>query len=334
MIKTKTDLETTSRRIRLIAILFSLVGGILILVIKFYAAVLTNSSALRSDALEGTVNVLAAAFGLGSIIFAEKPADRDHPYGHGKIEYFSSAFEGGLISLAGFLILVDTVIRFLHHQVPSDLGFGLKLSVFSGMMNGVMGILIYRVGKKHQSQVLVADGIHLLSDLVTTVALTIGLLVVYFTHIYWIDPMLAIGIAIFLFKTGYSLVDTSAKALLDAENPDILQSIVDQMNFLPRGEVITAHGLKAQQFGRDTHVDLHVVVPEYITIKEAHAEADLIAGTLRDRLGHNSVVHTHIDPCERDFCEECPVEDCPIRANGFHQIKPFTLESLTDPGKH
>ena len=332
--KTETELEKNSRKLRLIAILFSLIGGILILGIKLYAAVISNSSALRSDALEGTVNVLAAAFGLGSIIFAEKPADRDHPYGHGKIEYFSSAFEGGLIALAGFLILIDTVIRFLHHQTLGDLGLGLKLSVFSGILNGLMGIVIYGIGKKHQSQVLVADGIHLLSDLVTTVVLTLGLLIVYFTRIYWIDPLLAIGIAIFLFKTGYTLVDVSAKALLDAENPDLLQNIVDQMNSLPRGEVITAHGLKAQQFGRDTHVDLHVVVPEYITIKEAHAEADLIAGTLRDRLGHNSVVHTHVDPCERDFCEECQVEDCPIRANPFHAIKPFTRESLTDPGKH
>jgi cation diffusion facilitator family transporter len=126
--------EAVSKRIRLTAILVSLIGGVLILAIKFYAAMISNSSALRSDALEGSVNVLAAAFGLGSILFAEKPADRDHPYGHGKIEYFASAFEGGLIALAGFLILVDTVIRFLHHATTHDLGLGLKLSVFAGAL--------------------------------------------------------------------------------------------------------------------------------------------------------------------------------------------------------
>ena len=315
------------------AIALSLVGGVLILGIKFYAALLSNSSALRSDALEGTVNVLAAAFGLGSIIFAEKPADRDHPYGHGKIEYFSSAFEGGLIALAGCLILVDTIIRFIHKAPMTNIGLGLKLSVVAGLLNGGMGLLIFGIGQKHHSQVLIAGGTHLLTDLFSSIFLAVGLLFAYFTHIYWIDPLLAVGVAFFLFKTGYQLVSNSAKALLDAENPELLKQIVDQLNLIPRGRIITAHDLKARQFGRDTHVDLHVVVPEYLSIKEAHHEADEIVRTLRDRLGHNSVVHTHIDPCERDFCTECTIEDCRIRANPFQKIIPYTLESITLPGK-
>jgi cation diffusion facilitator family transporter len=323
-----------SRKLRLLAILMSLGGGILILGIKIYAAILSNSSALRSDALENTVNVMAAAFGLGSIIFAEKPADKDHPYGHGKIEYFASAFEGGLISLAALLIVIDTAIRYFHQESITHLTLGLELSVFAGALNGLMGVIIYGVGKRHHSQILIADGIHLLSDVVTTVVLTIGLVVVHFTHLSWIDPLLAIGVAAFLFKTGFSLVDSSAKALLDAHNPVLLQRIVDELNSIPRGQVITVHALKAQQFGRDTHVDLHVVVPEYLTIKDAHDEANMIAFTLRDRLGHDSVVHTHIDPCNQDFCKQCTIEDCPIRANPFQKLEPYTLESVTEPGTH
>jgi cation diffusion facilitator family transporter len=326
--------ESAAARIRLNAILLSLMGGVLILGIKFYAAIISNSSALRSDALEGTVNVLAAAFGLGSIIFAEKPADQDHPYGHGKIEYFAQAFEGGLIALAGFLILIDTLLRIVHHETTRNLGMGLKLSVVSGILNGVMGLWIYRIGKKHRSQILVADGIHLLSDLVTTVVLTVGLLAFYFTGWSWIDSALAIGVAFFLFKTGFNLVSASSKALLDAENPEILKDIVDHLNKLPRGRMITAHDLKAQQFGRDTHVDLHLVMPEYLSIKEAHDESDLIAGTLQKRLGYGSEVHTHIDPCDRDFCEECPQADCWIRVRPFVKQDPFTVTSVTQPGKH
>jgi cation diffusion facilitator family transporter len=333
MSETTAELDR-SRKLRLMAILMSLAGGIIILGIKIYAALLSNSSALRSDALENTVNVLAAAFGLGSILFSEKPADKDHPYGHGKIEYFASAFEGALIALAALLIVIDTVIRYFHQEAPTDLGMGLKLAIFAGALNGVMGVMIYGIGKRHHSQVLIADGIHLLSDVVTTVVLSTGLVIVYFTHVTWIDPVLAIGVAIFLFKTGFSLVDSASKALLDAHNPDLLLKIVDELNTIPRGQVIAVHGLKTQQFGRDTHVDLHVVVPEYLTIKDAHEEANMIAFTLRDRLGHNSVVHTHIDPCERDFCSGCKVEECEIRANPFQEQEKYTLESVTDPGKH
>ena len=332
MLVNQTPLDY-SRKIRLIAILTALIGGILILGIKIYAAILANSSALRSDALEGTVNVLAAAFGLGSILFAEKPADQDHPYGHGKIEYFASAFEGGLISLAGFLILVDTVIRFFHHSEIHDLGAGLKLNVAAGVMNGVMGGVIYSIGKKHHSQILIADAVHLLTDLVTTVALTIGLVTVYYTHWQWVDTLLALGVAFLLFRTGFQLVQEASSALLDAENPVLLQEIVAYLNELPRGNFITAHALKAQQFGRDTHLDLHVVVPEYLIIKDAHLVTDLVSFNLRKKLGHDSIVHTHVDPCDRDFCAGCTVADCPVRRHPFQAIVPFTLANATDPGK-
>jgi cation diffusion facilitator family transporter len=326
------DHDPSHKNIRLAAILIALFSGIGILVLKFYAAHIANSSALRSDALEGTVNVLAAAFGLGAIIFAEKPADHDHPYGHGKIEYFSSAFEGGLISLAGLLILIDSISRYLNHAVIHDLGMGLKISVLSGILNGVLGAGIYFTGKKYQSQTLLADGIHLLTDLVTSIILTAGLCLVLLTHWEWLDALLAIGVSLFLFRTGFMLVRESSMALLDAENPELLQTIVNHLNQNERGQVITVHELKAQQFGRDKHIDMHVVVPEYFSIKEAHELTDLYSLTLQKQLGHGSLVHTHIDPCEQDYCQECPVADCKIRKQKFSKRIPFTLESITRPG--
>ena len=256
-----TEQDHSPKKIRLTAILVSLISGIVILILKFYAAHVANSSALRSDALEGTVNVLAAAFGLGAIIFSEKPADNDHPYGHGKIEYFSSAFEGGLISLAGLLILIDSISRYLNHSAIQDLGMGLKISILSGILNGVLGVGVYFTGKKYHSQTLLADGIHLLTDLIASIVLIIGLYLALITHWFWLDSLLAIGISLFLFRTGYTLVRESSMALLDAENPALLQTIVNHLNKNERGNVITIHALKAQQFGRDKHVDMHVVVP-------------------------------------------------------------------------
>jgi cation diffusion facilitator family transporter len=330
----KTVVDSTPKRLRLTAMVASLLGGILILALKAWAARISGSSALRSDALEGSVNVLAAAFGLGSLLFAEKPADEGHPYGHGKIEYFAQAFEGGLISLAGFLILSDTLIRIVHPAPLLSLGEGLKLNLLAGVMNGVLGVLIYLTGKKQNSKILVADGIHLFTDLLTTGVLGIGLVLVLLTGWSWLDPVLALGVAFFLFRTGFHLVQDSANALLDAENPALTDTIVRHLNEIPRRSVITTHEMKAQSFGRDIHVDLHVVVPEFLSIKEAHDESDRFAGDLMKKLGNGSVVHTHIDPCEREYCAECSILDCPIRTRPFSGLKPFDRDTVIRPGNH
>jgi len=325
--------EIMEKRVRLTAILISLLMGILILGLKFYAAQLANSSALRSDALEGTVNVLAAAFGLGSLLFAEKPADRDHPYGHGKIEYFASAFEGGLISLAGVLILIDAVSRLVEPVPFRHLGTGLELNVVGGLLNGVVGLGLLITGKKYRSQILTADGVHLLTDLVSTVVLALGLALVIVTGWQWLDPVLAIGVAFFLFKTGYDLIRQSSNALLDAENPALIQRIVDHLNQTDRGDVITVHELRAQEFGRAQHVDIHVVVPEFLTVKQAHAATDAFVLSLKGLLGSESQIHTHVDPCEREYCDECPASECAIRRSPFIARKPLSFDAAVKPGE-
>ncbi len=312
----------------------SLVGSLLILALKIHAARVAGSAALRSDALEGSVNVLAAAFGLGSVLFSERPADQDHPYGHGKIEYFAQAFEGGLISLAGFLILIDTVLRVIHQDPLQDLDQGLKLNVLAGFMNGILGFGIFLAGKKHHSQILISDGIHLLTDLLTTVILGVGLVLVIFTGWNWLDPLLALAVAGFLFRTGFKLVQESSNALLDAQSPELVDRIVGFLNEIPRRSVIAVHELKVQQFGRDKHVDLHVVVPEFLSIKDAHDESDRFAEDLMHKLGHHSIVHTHIDPCEREFCSECSFLDCPIRMKPFQGMPQFTAGQITRTGAH
>jgi cation diffusion facilitator family transporter len=210
---------SSHKSIRLSAIIFALLTGVAILCLKIHAAQISDSAALRSDALEGTVNVLAAAFGLASLIFSDRPADRDHPYGHGKMEYFAAVFEGGLIFLAGFLILIDTANRFVLHTAIGELGAGLKLNLLAGIGNGIVGAIILFAGKKYDSAVLRADGVHLLTDLATTVALGLGLGLVLLTGFNWIDSVLAIGVALLLFKTGFSLMHEASGALLDAENP-------------------------------------------------------------------------------------------------------------------
>ncbi len=320
------------RTIRIAAILLALISGIIIFGFKLYAANISNSSALRSDALEGSVNILAAAFGLFSIVFAEKPADHDHPYGHGKIEHFAAVFEGGLISLAGFLILLDTVSRYLNHTPIQNLEKGLLISFIAGTVNGLIGIGLYFAGKKYQSTTLKADGMHLLSDFWSTLGLTVGLGLAIFTGWTWIDPVLAVLVGVMLFVAGYQVFKPSWNTLLDAANPESIRNVVKLLNQMKLDPVITVHELKTQTFGRDAHIDLHLVIPEFFTVKEGHLIADQVVSQLQNHLGVDSMIHAHLDPCEKLYCSECNYENCPVRTKAFTGKKPLTPELIVKNG--
>lgn len=318
-----------SQKLRLLTISVALMVGILIFGIKLYAAWITNSSALRSDALEGTVNILAAAFGLFSILYSEKPADHDHPYGHGKIEHFAAIFEGGLISLAGFLILIDTGMRIVHNSKPENLEQGLFISFAAGALNGLLGFILYLMGKKHNSTTLRSDGLHLLSDFGSTIGLSLGLGLALLTGWTWLDPLLAVLVGVLLFIAGYKVFKPSWNTLLDAINPESIDLIVKTLQKTNLEPIITVHELKMQEFGRDAHVDLHLVMPEFFTLNEAHALGDRIVAELQKALGSNSQIHAHLDPCARYFCSECTLENCPIRMKPFVAKKPLSSDSIT-----
>ena len=326
------DKSMSPKNIRLTAIAVALLAGIVIFGIKLYAAHISNSSAIRSDALEGSVNILAAAFGLYSILFSEKPADEDHPYGHGKIEHFAAVFEGGLIALAGFLILLDTGSRYFRHEQPTNLTLGLMITFFAGALNGIMGLIIIAVGKKHRSTTLRADGMHLLSDFWSTLGLGAGLGLVILTGWLWIDPLLAVGVGVMLFVAGFKVFRPSWNTLLDTVNPESIKKIVDSLNQMKLDPVITIHELKTQEFGRDAHVDLHIVVPEFFTIKEAHQISDRLVDHLQKTLGTESQIHAHLDPCLQHFCTECNYENCPIRKQVFVAKKPLTVVNIVQNG--
>ena len=322
-----------AKTVRMTSMIIALISGIAIFAIKVYAAHISNSSAIRSDALEGSVNILAAGFGLFSILFSEKPADEDHPYGHGKIEHFAAVFEGGLIALAGFLILFDTGTRFFHHSEPSNnLNTGLLITFCAGTLNGIIGAIIYSLGKKYQSTTLKADGLHLISDFWSTIGLSLGLGLVLITGWLWIDPLLAIGVGVLLFIAGYKVFRPSWNTLLDTMNPESIKKIVDCLNETKLDPVITIHELKTQEFGRDAHVDLHIVVPEFFSIKEAHHISDRLVNRLQKILGVDSQIHAHLDPCLQFYCSECNYENCPVRKHKFLAKKPLTSESIVQIG--
>ena len=212
---------------------FSILAGLAILGGKYWAYRISGSAALMSDAIEGVVNVVAAIFALGAVLFSERPPDREHPYGHGKIEHFSAAFEGGLISLAAALILWEAIDTLIHGSQIRNLGMGILVNVGAGALNGLLGLFLVRMGRRHRSRAIEADGHHVLSDFWTTVGLALGLLIVRFTGLHWVDPLLAIGVSVLLASTGFRLVRTSSQALLDQEDPELLARLVEVLNRIP-----------------------------------------------------------------------------------------------------
>jgi len=324
--------EHLEQKARIRLALLSIVAGSALLGLKYLSYVLSGSVALKSDAIESIVNVVAALFALGAVVFAGKPADKEHPYGHGKIEHFSAAFEGGLISLAAVFILLEAAKGFIYGVEFKDLGKGLAVNLLAGALNGLLGWVMLKQGRRTRSRALEADGHHILSDFWTTIGIAIGLIAVKLTGFKWFDPFMAMVVGLLLARTGFRLVKESSQALLDMEDPEVLTKVLAAMNRVRTGDIIALHEMRTFRSGRYTHVDVHIVVPEYYPVRQAHdlceefGKRALVDGTIEGE------VHTHVDPCGRMYCDRCPVTDCAIRQAPKTVGTIFTLEEATAEG--
>ncbi|MGH7375310.1 MAG: cation diffusion facilitator family transporter [Candidatus Rokuibacteriota bacterium] len=320
-----------AERARLRAVVISLAVGVVLLAAKYQAYRLTGSTAILSDALESIVNVVAAVFGLGGIVFAGRPADRNHPYGHGKIEFFSAAFEGGLIAFAAVLIVYEVIQSLLRGPDVRALDVGVAIVLGAGLVNLLLGWYLLRAGRKYESITLVADGRHVLADFYTSAGIVIGLLLVRFTGNVWLDPVVAAVVALNLLWTGFRLVRQAAGGLLDEEDTALLDRLLEVLQpHLSQG-VIRVHHLRAIRAGRFHHVDAHLVVPEFWSVERSHEIAEDLAERLIKEVGVEGEMTLHTDPCHRVYCRMCDLDDCPVRREGFGGRPPLTLEEAVQP---
>lgn len=318
-------------RARLRAVSISLAVSVVLLAAKYQAYRLTGSTAILSDALESIVNVVAAVFGLGGLVFAGRPADRNHPYGHGKIEFFSAAFEGGLITFAAVLIFYEVVLSLLRGPEIRALDLGVAIVLGAGVMNLLLGFYLVRAGRRYDSLTLVADGRHVLADFYTSGGIVIGLLMVRFTGIAWLDPVVAAVVALNLVWTGFRLVRQAAGGLLDEEDPALLGRLLDVLQpHLGQG-VIRVHHLRAIRSGRFHHVDAHLVVPEFWSVERSHELAEDLAARVIKEVGVEGEMALHTDPCHRVYCAMCDLDACPVRREPFQSRPAMTLEEAVQP---
>jgi cation diffusion facilitator family transporter len=311
--------------------ILSISASVVILAIKTWAYLLTGSTALRSDAIESVVNVLGACFAFGALVFASRPADENHPYGHGKIEFFSAVFEGALISLASVYILAESAMAIWRGPVLRELDLGLVLSSLAGVLNGALGLALVRVGRATRSKALEADGHHIISDFWTSVGLILGLLLVRVTGWLYLDPILGVIVALLLMRTGYKILKDSAGALLDEEDPQLSVTLLKAINTWPVDEICGLHRLRAMRSGSFAYIDVHLIVPEYFDVLTAHNQVHRFSEAMLVETGIPGEWHTHFEPCRRRYCVECPVKDCPIREKAFVARRQLSLQEASDP---
>jgi cation diffusion facilitator family transporter len=318
-------------RIRLRAGFVSLVVSVVLLGAKYAAYRLTGSTAILSDALESIVNVVAAVFALSGLIFAGRPADRNHPYGNGKIDFFSAAFEGGLIAFAAVLIIFTVGQSLIHGPEVRQLEAGVVIVFLAGLVNLALGVFLVRTGRRHRSLTLVADGQHVLSDFWTSVGVVAGLVLVRVTGLPWLDPVVAFLVALNLMRTGLRLVRHAAGGLLDEEDTALLNRLLTVLGRHVGQGVIRVHHLRAIRAGRFHHIDAHLVVPEFWSVDQAHELAESLGARVIDEVGVEGELIFHTDPCHRVYCAMCDLSDCPVRREPFDGRPALTLEEAVQP---
>ncbi len=266
--------------------------------LKLGAYWVTGSVGLLSDALESVVNLVAATLALGMLWWAEQPADEGHPFGHAKAEYFSSGVEGALIVLAAVGIGSAALPRLLAPQPLESLGLGLALAGGASLINLGVALFLLKAGKKHNSIALEADAHHLLTDVWTSVGVLGGILLVWLTGWLWLDPALALAVALHIVWTGVQLVKRSTQGLMDAAIPRAEQEAIEKVLESYRQQGVDFHALRTRRAGSRSFVSLHVLVPGSWSVQRGHELLEQVERDLREVSPTRVSVLTHLEPLE------------------------------------
>lgn len=308
--------------------------GIILFIGKIIAWKLTNSDAVFSDAMESIVNVISAFMGLYSLHLAAKPKDEDHPYGHGKVEFVTSGIEGALIAIAGIMIIYEGVHSLIVGKTLDKLDWGIAIIAATAVVNYLLGYISIKRGKAESSLVLISSGKHLQSDTITTLGVVMSLIVVYFTKIYWLDSVVALIFGAYIIFVGYKIVRKSLSGIMDEQDPEILNQIVQILESNRKTEWIDVHNMKIQQFGSSLHIDAHITLPWYYSLREAHKEMENVILLLAKNVKRNIEFNFHMDDCRTVSCPVCQIKDCPVRERDFVKRVEWTPENVTLEIKH
>lgn len=284
----------------------ALIAGVVIMLLKFGVYRYTNSAAVLSDALESVINIVAAAFMLYSVWLSNRPADRDHPYGHGKIEFMVVGLEGWLILLAGLAIVFSSVQRIFGDGAPKNLAVGSGLLFGIGILGSALAFYVWSSGKQYQSDSLIADGKHLFADVASTLGVFLGLLLVQYTGWGLLDPVIALLISGVVFYTSWQLLWKGIGGLmdrLDLRDDQSVREILDDE--VSKGSIKGYHKLRLRHNGAFHWVDVHLQVDGDMTVRDSHALVSKIEYRIEKMLGEGQANATaHVEPPEAAKSED------------------------------
>ena len=275
----------------------SIAAALATILLKGWAWWITGSVGLLSDALESFVNLAGAMMALAMLTLAAKPADDNHAHGHGKAEYFSSAFEGFLILIAAVAISYAAIERLLNPQPLEAVGIALAISVVASIINLATSRTLMNVGKKYKSITLEADAHHLMTDVWTSVGVIVGVGLVWLTGWLWLDPVIALLVALNILWTGWQLLQRSAAGLMDVSIPEVELQAIEAILDGYRKHGLKFHALRTRQAGTRAFITVHVLVPGAWTIQHGHDWSERIEADIRLAVTHAHIT-THLEPME------------------------------------
>lgn len=277
--------------------MLSIAAAVVTIGLKLVAWRITDSVGLLSDAAESSVNLVAAVGALIALRVAIKPPDKNHNFGHSKVEYFSAALEGAMIMVAAGVILVSAVERFLNPVELTRLGLGIGISLVAALVNGIVAWMLLRAGKRYASITLTADGKHLMTDLWTTAAVVLGVVLVALTGWQRLDPIIAFAAGINIVITGWHLVAQSAAGLMDIslskEDNAVIRGVLDSFT----SEELLFHAVRTRESGHRRFMEMHMLVPGDWTVQRGHDAVEDVTEALMAEFSNLRVL-CHLEPIE------------------------------------
>ena len=311
--------------------LFGLVFNVALTLIKWLAYLITLSAVILTDAIESLVNVLSASFVLYAVWLSHQPRDSDHPYGHGKVEYFSAGFEGALVLGAAGSIVAVSLSRLIQPVQPQSLEVGAAMSLGFALVTLVVGQRLLQAGRQHRSLSLEADGLHVRADAITSFGSCVAVLAVLWTGQLWLDAALPLVAALWLGVSGARVVRRAVGGLMDEADAALLGQIAAALEAAREPGWLSPHHVKVHRLGPALHIDMHMVFPAYWTIERVHQCSQRVEAALIQAFGPLTEVMVHMESCTPTSCAYCDVEGCPIRQLAFEGRSPWDEAQIRAP---
>ncbi len=283
-------METKAKTARL-----SIFSNITLVILKLIAGIFTGSISIISEAIHSSMDLIASFMAFYSVRVSSNPPDKQHPYGHGKIENISGVIEALLIFIASIWIIYESAKKFTHLSFSNALPSGIAVMLISALINFIVSSRLYKVAKQTESVALEADALHLRADVWTSLGVGISLIIIWLTGWKILDPVIAILVAIFILRESFILLKSAFSPLLDAKLPDEEIDIIQKAISSASPEKVKFHQLRTRKSGFQKFIDLHLEVPEELSVKESHDICDRIEKEIERKIPHSEVV-IHVEP--------------------------------------